>query len=217
MMKFKVAAAVLAGLLIAVGVATNFTPRRVTERRTETWMEQKLPRQFDDYVFQGSTNPEQSYKMDPLTYSVLSPYGIVCRVFSNGNEQYDTVVIHSDNSDSFHDPRVCFQSQGSDLLDQRTRTIETKSRGKIPVMFIKTSYNGSPRLAAYTYNGPGGFTAESLKLIFDMFRGELTSGTVQAGTFYRFIALNPNTTEEDLTKYIGQFLDASYETSEKVL
>jgi len=109
MMKFKVAAAVLAGLLIAVGVATNFTPRRVTERRTETWMEQKLPRQFDDYTFQGGTNPEQSYKMDPLTYSVLNPYGIVCRVFSNGREQYDTVFIHSDNSDSFHDPLVCFQ------------------------------------------------------------------------------------------------------------
>jgi hypothetical protein len=171
-------------------------------------MEQHLPHRFEDYQFEGAANPEQSYKMDATTYSVLNPYGIVCRVFSNGKQQFDTVVIHSDNSDSFHDPRVCFQSQGSELLEQQTKFVDTGKRGKIAVTFIKTSYNGASRLAAYTYQGPSGFTSEPLKLIFDMFRGELTSGKVQTGTFYRFIALNPGSSQEDLTKFIGQFVDA---------
>jgi hypothetical protein len=112
---------------------------------------------------------------------------------------------------------VCFQSQGSELVGQRVKKVETKTRGSVPVTFITTSYNGSQRIAAYTYRGPSGFTDAPIPLMNDLFVSELKQGTVQTGTFFRFIALNPTTTEEQLSKFIGQFLDASYESSGNLL
>ena len=215
-MNFKVAVGILGTLLLAVGLAATFTPR-IAQHRDEAWMEKRVPHNVADYDFRGSANPEQTYKMDPVTYETLNPYGIVCRVFDNGKAQFDTVVIHSNNSDSFHDPRVCFQSQGSELLNQRVRQVDTKTRGSVPVTFIKTSYNGSERTAAYTYRGPSGFTDAPIPLMNDLFLSELKQGTVQTGTFFRFIALNPTTTEDELATFIGQFLDASYESSNKDL
>ncbi len=215
-MNFKLAVGILGTLMLGVGLAATFTPR-IGLNRDEAWMEKRVPTKVADYDFRGSENPQQSYKMDPITYETLNPYGIVCRVFDNGKAQFDTVVIHSNNADSFHDPRVCFQSQGSELIGQRVKNIETATRGTVPVTFIKVSYNGSEKMAAYTYRGPSGFTDAPIPLMNDLFLSELRQGTIQTGTFFRFIALNSTTTEEELAKFIGEFLDASYKSSDNSL
>jgi hypothetical protein len=208
-MKYFVPVLVI-GSLIGAAVVTNAIPRAEAVRRTESELEKMVPPTFGNYKFAASPeNPLQTYKMDKVTYDTLKPYGIVARVYSNGPRQFDAVVINSDNSDSFHDPRVCFQTQGQELLNQRVKGVDTKTLGRVPVTFIETSYNGRVRLAAYTYKGPDGYKAAPLQLIFDLFKSELSTAKVQNGTFYRFIALNENESEEALSEFIGEFLDAA--------
>jgi len=210
----KPQAMLLIGALVATGVAANFVPRPSATKRTEAWMESQLPVRVGDFEFVPSAqNPMQSYKMEKTTYETLKPFGIVSRVYSKSGEQYDVVVVTSDNGDSFHDPSICFQSQGSELENQSVGKVETKSRGTIPVTFLKTSYNGQPRVAAYCYKGPGGMISGSFSILMDLFRGELSSGRTQEGTFYRFISLHSGATEANLNKFIGDYLDAAAESS----
>ncbi|RYG43825.1 exosortase-associated EpsI family protein [bacterium] len=212
----KVHLVVAGTLLLVTGVLANLAPRAVVPDRDETWMAERIPAGFDGYTFRSSLdNPNLSYRMTPITYETLKPYGIVSRIYEKEGKAFDTVVIASQNSDSFHDPRVCFQSQGSTLEGQREVAIDTKTRGKVPSTFIETNYNGQKRIAAYMYKGPKGFRAAPGQLMMDMFLGEIKTAQIQEGVFYRFIALNPQTTQDDLAKYMGQFVDAVSEKSDR--
>lgn len=211
----KIHLVVAGSLLLAAGVLANIAPRAKAPDRDEAWMAKRLPDTFDGYGYVRSLDdPNNSYRMSQVTYDTLKPFGIVSRVYDNGGRRFDTVVIASTNSDSFHDPAVCFQSQGSVLEDQRQGTIDTKTRGAVPATFLSTNLSGQKRLAAFLYKGPKGFTAAPMRLIYDMFLGELSTSKVQEGVFYRFIALSSSATEDDLKKYVGQFLDASDKSSE---
>ncbi|RYG35573.1 exosortase-associated EpsI family protein [bacterium] len=206
----KKAHLVVAGtLLLVTGVLANLTPRAAVPNRNETWMAERIPASFDGYTFQGSVDdPNLSYRMTPITYETLKPYGIVSRIYEKEGKRFDTVVIASQNSDSFHDPSVCFQSQGSTLESQKVGSITSKTRGEIPATFLKTNLSGQKRIAAFMYKGPKGFRAAPMSLMMDMFVGEIRSAQVQEGVFYRFIALSPDTTEAELSTYMGQFVDA---------
>jgi len=129
----------------------------------------------------------------------------------------DVVVVNSDNGDSFHDPRVCFQSQGSSLENERTENVKLANGESVPVKFVETYYNGERRLAAYTYKGPAGYNAEPLKLLFDIFKAELTTGKVQEGTFYRIISMNVTTELDQVKNFTRELLDATHAQSNGVL
>ncbi|CAN5524653.1 hypothetical protein BH11ARM2_BH11ARM2_01570 [soil metagenome] len=207
---------VVAGtLLLAAGVFANLSPRSKAPDRDQNWMAARLPQTFDGYNYPPSqADPQVSYRMSDITYTTLKAYGIVSRLYEKAGQRYDTVVIASANSDSFHDPAVCFQSQGSVLDEQRTGAVETKSHGTVPITLLSTTLSGQKRLAAFLYKGPDGFRAAPMSLLLDLFFGELRTSKVQEGVFYRFIALSSNATEDDLKKYVGEFLDASAKTSD---
>ncbi|MDX2064829.1 MAG: exosortase-associated EpsI family protein [Fimbriimonadaceae bacterium] len=214
----KTYAIIFAGCLVATGLAATLMPRPKMERRTESWLEAQVPDKVGKFDFvPQEAGAKSTYRMDKVTYDTLSPAGIVARVYASNEMQVDVVVINSDNGDSFHDPRVCFQSQGSELLGEHTRTVSTKSRGEVPVAFIRTSYNGAERVAAYTYKGPNGMTPAPLRLMMDLFRNELATGKVQEGNFYRFISLSTSGTEEELAAFISAYFDALTESSKGVL
>jgi hypothetical protein len=213
----KTLAIVLITLLGVAGLAALVAPRPTAAVRTEAWLEEQVPERIGGFEYIPSPeNPKQSYKMEELVYNTLNPRGIVARIYSKGAEQYDVVIVNSDNGDSFHDPRVCFQSQGSSLENERTEVLETKG-GPIPVKFVETSYNGERRLAAYTYKGPNGYNAEPLKLLFDIFKAELTTGKVQEGTFYRIISTNVGTELPELKAFTRALLEETHAQSNGVL
>jgi hypothetical protein len=209
---------VVIALVGLTAVASTLAPRPVAAKRTEAWLEDQIPEKIDGFEYVPSEdNPKQSYKMDKMVYDTLNPSGIVSRVYSKGGEQYDVVLVNSDNSDSFHDPRVCFQSQGSELINERGVSVTTSTGEKIPVSFVETKMNGESRLAAYTYKGPAGYNPAPLRLLFDIFKAELSTGKVQEGTFYRIIALSPSTDEEQMKKFTASLLEAVSKQSNGVL
>lgn len=127
----KPQAILLIGALVATGVAANFVPRPSATKRTEAWMESQLPVRVGDFEFVASAqNPMQSYKMEKTTYETLKPFGIVSRVYSKSGEQYDVVVVSSDNGDSFHDPSICFQSQGSELETRAFQRLKRRAEAR---------------------------------------------------------------------------------------
>jgi hypothetical protein len=214
----KSLAIALITLIGAASVAALVAPRPTAVARTEAWLEDAVPASIGGYEFlPGETNPKQTYKMEKLVYDTLNPRGIVARIYSNGTRQFDVVVVNSDNGDSFHDPRVCFQFQGSSLENERNENVTLSDGTAVPVKFVETVYNGEKRLAAYTYKGPDGYSAEPLRLLFDIFRAELATGKVQEGTFYRIVALSPLTESEDLKVFTRELLSASREQTNGVL
>lgn len=214
MMTAKIVALIV--LLAGFGVMTNFRTQ-VTgyTRPTEAWLEDVTPAELTGFnMVRSLDNPKQSYKMDPVTYEVLDPFGIVARIFVRGTERFEAVVIAGDNADSFHDQRGCFQGQGWTITRDRHVTIQTKSRGEVPMNLLTVSGPQGDRIAAYCFQGP---SRKLYSKFFDMWKdfmsAELKTGQIQKGVFFRFIALNQETSEEDLLQFAADYLDATEQTS----
>ncbi len=209
----KTPATILAVFLFVAAVALNFAPHPAQISRSEEWVNQQVPTKVGDY---GIIN---DYKMDKLVYDTLEPFGIVCKHYGNGLKQFDAVIIASANSKSFHDPRICFTSQGLELADDRQITIPTKTHGNVPATLvrIKDSKSGAESLAVYFYKGPGGMYPAPKNLMKNLFFTSLKQVKSQEGVFYRFMTLFPAPTEEELTKFIGEYLDAAKVSSKDYL
>lgn len=196
-----------------IGIATR--PKTVSHRPSEAWLETQVPNAFDGYYV------TQVYKMDPGTYDILKPYGIVSRFMSNGTRNYDTVFLGSDNSESFHDPRVCFNTQYNDILSQETDICHTKTLGNVPttVLLLKDLKTETLNLACYTFKGPGGYFADQDSQHFNLFKYELLTAQPQEGAFYRVIDLNgsaANPTANDkkaMLQFLADYLDSIHTTS----
>src|SRR5512141_2993539 len=125
------------GALVLVGAAlTMYAPPKRSMPVTEDWMAQQCPPRVGEYTFQpGDDAPGQSYKMGKSTYDTLQPSGIVARLYQSGGQTYDVVLIASDSSKSFHDPRVCFTAQGWKIDKERHIAVPTKAHGNVPMTF----------------------------------------------------------------------------------
>lgn len=218
----KKRATIAVGLILAAGLAVAFINRAAAEPKTEEWMLKTLPTEFGEYRATSSVeNPLYTYRMDDVTYNTLEPYGIVARVFTNSktSEEYDAVVIASRSKDSFHDPRVCFSAQGWSISNQWVETVETKTRGALPVtLVVMTGNDGRDRIAAFLYKGPGGFHATTQRLKAFMFLETLFGGTDLDGVFYRFIPqkYSPNDPDQTtkLKRFVVEFVDAANKASD---
>jgi hypothetical protein len=184
----------------------------------EKWLEGISPKEVPGYQMAVlKDGPEITYRMTQETYETLVPYGIVARVFGNGYENYDTVVIMSAKKDSFHDPRVCFTSQGWNLDQQEVIQVDSKAYGKVPIT-LATMIRGSEKsFAAFFYKGPNGFVAKNTELKWQMFMHQLTKFEDTEGVFYRFIPLHPGSTKQQLEKFIDTFLTESQKSSKGLL
>ncbi|HRK20869.1 MAG TPA: exosortase-associated EpsI family protein [Fimbriimonadaceae bacterium] len=207
---------IFAALLIAAG-AFNFATYSRAERpdKDESWMEARAPEKVNDMTFaRDPQNPQQSYRMNDQTYSMLAPFGIVSRVYSNNESGFDVVLIASESRASFHDPRICFSGQGWALVEQRTVDVKTRTRGTVPVTITKMDGPKRGQLAAFFYRGPSGFHATTIAVKLDMFKQRLLNRADVEGVFYRFIPSKEECTEEELKAFIVEYLEASKESSE---
>lgn len=226
MQSVRTRALILLCLFVPAGIAIAFLPKPGAPRKSEAWLESKAPKSMPGYSLMpytedpnnprpgGEIAPNISYRMDKKTYDTLKPFGIVCQVFLGPSKAFDAVIITSDSHQSFHDARVCFQSQGWTLEAEQPDTISTKSYGVIPVSIIEVKNKQGTNLALLTYRGPRGFRNNPLQLFRDMFFNQLLTGKVSVNHFYRFIALYPGTTKEDLKEFAAAYIDAAHASSD---
>ncbi len=202
----------IAGLFAVFGVAVIARPTAKPYHVDEAWLERQYPTVLGKFVMQpgidGSTG--HSYKMDATTYETLKPYGIVGRTLSDGVHTMDVVTLAGDSEESFHNPLLCFQAQDWSVHWSKEIVIPTKSRGNVHATIAEASRAGmAPQYAVYTFEGPRGTFPSPWTLKDDMFWSEFKSGKVQFGTFFRFLSLTPNMSEEQVVQFARDYLDAS--------
>jgi len=205
----KVRAYAVGALFLAFGALVFAAPKpKQVAGKTEQWMEQMTPTAIGNYKLLST------YKMEPSTYQELQPYGIVSRIYGNGKQAYDVVLVASNRKTSFHDPRVCFPAQGWQFETQKKVNIVTGTRGAIPVSIISMEgQDGSQQFAAFFYRGRRGFYASPQALSWAMFLDQFAGRSDSEGVFYRFMPKDPNTTEADMSKFIADFVDAANTSS----
>ncbi len=206
---------ILVAVLALAGFASLARHGKLDTTMNEAWVAKALPLEVPGYKMRASdANPMESYHMDDETYKKLKPYGIVARIFEQGNKAIDTVVIAGDSPDNFHDPTWCLPGQGWKLDDRKDMVVHTQSRGDVPFSYFSaTNASGDKLLVAYTFKAGGGYHATITKLTLDMWSKEFFSGQKQVGAFYRFLTLDSNTSLDGLTKFAADYLDKAKNTS----
>jgi hypothetical protein len=181
----------------------------------EKWMSDHAPAAVTGYNFQPVPGmPDgQSYRMSDSTYKTLQPSGILARYYVSGGKGYDVVLIASDNSVSFHDPRVCFTASGWNIIHQKQTTVHSQVHGDVPVTLVQMEGDGQKSAALYFYRSPSGYESVARKMRWDMLVGELLHGRNDQGVFYRFIPLSPDATEEETREFAGKYLDEANRAS----
>lgn len=206
-------ALIIGGIAAAGGAYVQLTPHVDPARKTEAWMEQNLPQRFGKYHYQGSAeNPQQSYRMDEETYKALRPYGIVCRKYTDGNRAFDVVVIASNSRSSFHDPRVCFTTQGWNIHTEKHLTFDWKGLS-IPFTSVEMDGAGGQSRAMYFYKGPAGYFPDTAGLKLGMFWYSMRGGARSDGVYYRIIPEYPGASTEDISAFASEYKDAADKSS----
>ncbi|HRJ26667.1 MAG TPA: exosortase-associated EpsI family protein [Fimbriimonadaceae bacterium] len=209
-------------LLVGAGFTVMGLLQPPVQDKDEAWMEQRAPDTVEGMPYDPSNeNPEQSYKMDQVTYDLLLPYGIVSRVYRSRDKAYDVVLIASRSKDSFHDPRICFTGQGWTLVTQDQMKAESKTVGTIPVsIVVMTGRTEADRnkVAAFFYKGPDGYVAGTNDVKWSMFKAEFLGNDNLDGVFYRVIPLHRPKDQEsavaDVLDFIGKYIDAAHASSD---
>ncbi|MER3496171.1 MAG: hypothetical protein C4320_04835 [Armatimonadota bacterium] len=210
----------VAGGCALVAVAFAALPSTASYQ-SEDWVSKGLPMSVPGYQFvRADPNlTDCSYKMDPVTYEVLKPWGIVARVFSGNTEKtrgqaYDVVVIAGNDKDSFHDPAVCFTAQKWMLTNHRVETINTKTRGQVPVTMVDMQRDNDRSIALYVYRVRSGYVADNVGVKLRMFAHKFTHlGRDDEGGFIRIIPRSPDATAEQLKAFTADWIDEAAKSS----
>lgn len=213
---------VLGVALCAIGVGFAFAAKAQApkEKVDEVWMAKRAPAEVDGFRFIASAeNPLESYRMDQGTYDMLDPFGIVSRIYRKVDKSYDVVLIASDKRESFHSPNVCLPAQGWNMSNEHDEKITTKTRGTIPVTVAELdppNHTGKEYIAFF-YRVQDRFIARGGASIFiltlAMFEGPMKGNFDMNTVFYRFTSQHPGATKEELLKFVGDYLDTAYNTS----
>lgn len=192
---------------------------------TEAQLEQLAPQSVMGKRFNiGNAGPNVTYRMDEESYEILEFPSVVCRQFDIDGTLFDVVLIASRSKDAFHDPNICFAAQRWIIERRMPTTVKTEKRGEIPITVISMVGEKVRRqLAAYVYQGPNGFTNDTNQLKLSFLMEEMRLGDNLDGVFYRFIPYfdNKEMSEaeqtEKLKKFIANYMDEAYTTSNGVL
>lgn len=204
---------ILCALFLATGATLNFAPRTKQVERSEEDIAAMLPLKVDHYTAELASGQTCTYKLDKVNYDILQPWGIVARTFIDGPNKYDVVVIASRRKESFHDPQVCLRAQGWELTNQRTDTIQTKTRGTVPITLFDMAQGGDKRTAMYFLKTTQGYYADMSKLKWDMFKYKLRHlGKDDEGAFVRIMPMGTLNVEQ-MKKFAADWIDQAAQTS----
>ena len=191
----------------AVGLATNFLPRRRYADLSESWLVSHTATRIPGYqMVPGSDGTAVSYRMDKDTYAKLKPIGIAARVFQNPKNKIDTVVIAGDSPDNFHDPTWCLPGQGWVIGPRQTKTVHSEGLGDVKLSYFEAKQNNRSMLVAYTFHSPAGYDDSITRLTLNMWKKEFFSGKRPLGAFYRFLPTEGDMTIDQLSPFILSYL-----------
>lgn len=211
-------------LFLIVGLIGIFVEPKVYAKKSEDWMEQSIPEEIPGYAFTSSSRSNPGSRMDPNTYQILDPFGIVVRQYTGPSDGrfYEATIIGGNSRKSFHDPQICFSAQQWLLIDPRRRDVNIPALGgEIPTTAMALQKRDTRGVAMYFYGGPGGWRHSPLILPIDLTFAKLRRAESIDAQFYRFImqpATQPDTNSpadvekaltEDLEK-LAQFADAFF-------
>ncbi|MHB8637617.1 MAG: exosortase-associated EpsI family protein [Fimbriimonadaceae bacterium] len=208
---------VLGTLMCAIGivgaVAAQLQKPKFTV--TEPWMESKVPTEVDGY--KGTPAP----RADQATYDALQPFGIVSTDFRNAEKGFNVMLIAGDKRETFHSPNVCLPAQGLVITNEHDETINTRTRGTVPITIAELQFPSAPdqkEYMAFFYRVQNRFLARSgnstLVLTWAMFQGPIRGNFDENTVFYRIITEHPNATKEELRQFVAHFLDAAHDSSD---
>jgi hypothetical protein len=217
--KTQISVFVVAGVVLAAGILIQATPKIQLQSKTEAEMEEMAPRKVGDFEFRvnhACPKPNQSYIVDERTYTELKPFGVVGRIYENykSGEAYDVLLIAGNDKNSFHDNRVCFESQGFQITKQEAVEIDT-TRGKVPATFLTLQHKerGVQRAVMF-YKGPhNAFYPLPQNLTFGMLVEQLKLGTNLDSVFYRIMPVRMDATNEQLVNFTKLYLEEAQKTS----
>lgn len=215
MERLKIRTYAVGFLLLACGVALHAMPKPAYAKKDEVFMEKAAPTLVNNFKFEPSHDyPMCSYKVDKVTYETLNPFGAVGRIYSDGKESYDVLLISSNDKNSFHDNRICFQAQGYTITGQSTETIDTP-RGPVPVTLVEVTHvERGKMIAAMFYKGPHQkWYPLNYDLTWAMFLEQLKMGDNLDSTFYRVIPMFANPNKERLLAFIKDYVVAAEKSS----
>lgn len=200
-------------ILLAFGVASQLRPQAATDRMTEGQVEALLPTSLGVFRMEpsesGVRDSAVTYKGSAEDYRELNPFGMVGRVFTDGNKQYDTMAVVGNDRDTFHDPNFCMAGHYYNIENEHVVTLATQSRGSIPLTVMTVEDKDGKRLVAFCYLGPHGIHPTQDTLYSDWFWTELQLGKPRIGAFYRFMSMSGSDTEENLLQFARMYLDAA--------
>lgn len=159
--------------------------------KTEAWMEAAVPEQIPGYRFATSTKQNVAIRMDPSTYEILQPYGIVIRRYQDSEGRLlDFTVVAGNSRKSFHDPQVCFTAQNWELINPRLRRVNIPALGgEIPatIMGLKQQKSDERAAAVYFYKDPVGWRHSPLFVPIDLTFAKLLFWDTVDAQFFRFM------------------------------
>lgn len=204
---------ILVVLLCVLAVASLARPGAIARFPSEKEIEKMIPTQVGSFVSDyGPEGPGYSYKMEESTYNTLRPLAIVARVYRDGPNVFDAVVIPAERTSSIHDPRDCFSRQGWNIVDIGTIQVPTKAMGDVPfrLMEMRSTEGAGNRLALFSYRGPNAFYTTVRDLQQAQLNAALSTLQSKHVIAYRFIDLTQKATKEELAAFAGKFLDATH-------
>lgn len=216
MERLRLRAFALGGFLLLAGVGIQAMPRPSLHAKDEKFMAQAAPTQVGKFKFVENPDlPGKSYDVDERTYELLQPFGVIGRIYSDGDKGYDVLLISGNDKNCFHDNRVCFQGQGFTIVGQETEVVDT-ARGKIPVTMLTLDHRENGRMmAAMFYKGPHNkWFALPQPLTWAMFLEQVKLGSDLNSTFYRIIPRHPNPKREELIQFIKDYVIEAEKTSQ---
>lgn len=174
-------------LFVLAGIVAMLVPSVKYTDRTEEWMDAQIPREVPGYRYVNDV------KMDPLTYSILVPFGIIGRTFlGQDGRAYEFLVIAGNTRRPFHDPQVCFSAQGWAFRNNFQRKVNIPALGgDVPVTVLNLDKPGGKAVAMYFYRTPYRLYSSPTPMPFDMTFAKLAGRKNVDGQFFRFL-LSPS-------------------------
>ncbi len=207
---------IIGTILILAGLAITLIPTAQEKPITQQWLDRNAPMHVGNYrMIPSPQNPWESYRMPHIVYDYLKPDGMLARVYQNDHgKRYDVVLVVSRSKSSFHDPEVCFSSQGWVIKSTKQEQITTKNLGVIPITVVKmSSESEKDQLAAFFYKGPNGYYDGTGAFKWGLLRDDLFHSKEPEGVFFRFIPNFPGEDSTQLKKFMVKYIEAAHQTS----
>lgn len=211
---------VVAPVLAVMAVVGIYGSAPKGKKHTEAWLEDMMLTEVGDYqLIPKEFGSKISYKMGDVSYEVLKPIGIACQVMEDSKaNRIDVVVIAGDSMEAFHDQKICFNAQGWNLTTLEKRTLETKSRGTVPITWMTIQRGQEPKQEAmYIFRTPNGFANyDDAKVEF--LKAKLKDPFAETlGFSYRFVGMTADVDEQELRDFAAAYLDNLAESTNGIL